>query len=307
MRAESEASCVNCRQRVEALAICRNCGLDPRIPQSATDQYLHQIRWDPPVVGPSQLIAVDGETSSLFLAVAITTGLVAIATPLLPIGVGIALALAVGAILQFRIRDARDRARLARIGPTIQPRVANIVKTACFRLDTPLVAVYVDGAYELNAYAVGFWGRHWIVMQAALFDVLADDELLFVIGHELGHIRRNHTTWLTVTAQHRAKNLPFISSLLGLVFNRWLLKAEYAADRAGLIACRDERAAVRALIRIHYWDTEVQVEELLKETSTQLTDPLLRLAEQFGSHPYLAHRIQRIRDFASYLKREGML
>ena len=84
----------------------------------------------------------------------------------------------------------------------------------------------------LNAFAIRFLGRDFLVLYSDVVDALEDnpDALNFYIGHEIGHIKRKHLSWSAVLLP--ASVLP----LLGAAYAR---AREYTCDRHGLAACAD--------------------------------------------------------------------
>jgi Zn-dependent protease with chaperone function len=130
---------------------------------------------------------------------------------------------------------------------------------------------------------------------------------LFVIGHELGHARREHTSWHLLTSHRRTITAPIVQDLLRLIFNRWLVKAEYTADRAGLLACRDLAHAVSALGKVHFWGQQVDVERFIKDLNSVSQEPLVRIGEYFSDHPYFTNRITQLKSFHDDLVRRGVL
>jgi Zn-dependent protease with chaperone function len=83
-------------------------------------------------------------------------------------------------------------------------------------------------------------GRRYIVLQSSVTDALEDkpDAINFYIGHEVGHITRQHQRWLPLLLP--AAVLP----LLGAAYARACI---YTCDRHGLHACDDLRSAQAGL------------------------------------------------------------
>jgi Zn-dependent protease with chaperone function/type II secretory pathway pseudopilin PulG len=98
--------------------------------------------------------------------------------------------------------------------------------------------LHAGGAF--NAFATRFLGRNFIVLYSDVVDALEPepDALNFYIGHELGHIRRNHLVWGWVLLP--ASILP----LLGAGYSR---AREYTCDLHGLACCRSPEIAARGL------------------------------------------------------------
>jgi STE24 endopeptidase len=173
-----------------------------------------------------------------------------------------------------------------------------------------------DETRQVNAYVTGFGGTKRIVLWDTLVDRLRPDEVVFVMGHEIGHFVLRHTltvilgatllVTLSLYVVHRVAgrslarfhhrfgfgrlddvaSLPLLALVGGVVLlattpamlalSRW---QEREADRFGLEITRDNQAAARAFVRLH--------DENLAVPRTGLGYRLWR-----GSHPDLADRIE---------------
>ena len=173
-----------------------------------------------------------------------------------------------------------------------------------------------DETRQVNAYVTGFGGTKRIVLWDTLVDQLEPDEVVFVMGHEIGHFVLRHTLTVILGATllatlslylvHRVAgrliglfghrfgfdrlddvaSLPLLALVGGVVMlatapamlalSRW---QEREADRFGLEITRDNQAAARAFVRLH--------DENLAVPRTGLWYRLWR-----GSHPDLADRIE---------------
>lgn len=87
------------------------------------------------------------------------------------------------------------------------------------------------------------------------------EERLFIIGHEVGHIKSGHVLYQQVAqvlsqvgAALMGQAVPGIGQLvtvpLRLAFMNWARLAEFTADRAGLLACQNTEAAVTTFMKI---------------------------------------------------------
>jgi Zn-dependent protease with chaperone function len=139
------------------------------------------------------------------------------------------------------------------------PDVYEKVVAAAEILDVPVhPEVYIAGG-EINAFTAGS-GRPLIVLNSGAVDALSDDELFFVIAHELGHIKSGHVLYYQL-----AEFLPVIAEVVGnmafgaggflgaglqMALVRWRQMSELTADRAGLLACQDANVAISALMKI---------------------------------------------------------
>ncbi|MDH7511261.1 MAG: M48 family metallopeptidase [Methanolinea sp.] len=99
-----------------------------------------------------------------------------------------------------------------------------------------------------NAFTIGVTNPV-IVLTTKLVDLMQPDEILFVIGHEMGHIKSRHMLY-----QQTAEILTMLGSVVGdltlgvgnlvtygvrVPLLYWSRMAEFTADRAGLLACQD--------------------------------------------------------------------
>ncbi|MFA7275222.1 MAG: M48 family metallopeptidase [Pseudobdellovibrionaceae bacterium] len=100
---------------------------------------------------------------------------------------------------------------------------------------TPYVFVmHMNGMF--NAFALSFLRRHYVVLLSDIVDALDDhpDALKFYIGHEMGHIHRNHTLWEAILTP------ALILPLLGAAYSR---AREYTCDQFGRVCCDDVKSS----------------------------------------------------------------
>ena len=139
------------------------------------------------------------------------------------------------------------------------PELYRAVQEGCDILDVPKrPTVYIQPG-GLNAFTAGV-DQPILVFNAGLIDSMTEDELRFVVGHELGHIKSGHVLYYQV-----AMLLPVVADVIGaatlgvgsllsfpveVALIRWQRMSELTADRAGLLACQDINAAITALIKL---------------------------------------------------------
>jgi Zn-dependent protease with chaperone function len=140
------------------------------------------------------------------------------------------------------------------------PEVHEKVVAACDIIDLPMMPdVYIAAGAEINAFTAGV-ERALIVLNSSTIDMLSDDELFFVIAHELGHIKSGHVLYYQI-----AEFLPVVGEIVGaatfgigellgaglqMALLNWKRMSEFTADRAGLLACQDANAAITAMMKI---------------------------------------------------------
>ena len=127
---------------------------------------------------------------------------------------------------------------------------------ACEILDLDVPHLYIKQNPVPNAYTMAIRGQQpFIVVHTALLDLLNPEEIQAVIAHELGHLKCEHGTYLTL-----ANLLLMATNLLpwgGLVTQglqeqmmRWVRSAELTCDRAALLATQDPRIIMSVLMKL---------------------------------------------------------
>lgn len=164
-------------------------------------------------------------------------------------------------------KHAVERAnRLAYTGSHIKvtpenfPDIYELLEEACANIylkDLP--DLYIAWDYTVNAYAVGS-EKPIIILNSGAIDLLSREELLYIIGHETGHIKSGHMLY-----HDMARILPFLGEIIGsatlgigslvstgleLALLYWYRMSELTADRAGLLACQDKEAVFSALMKM---------------------------------------------------------
>jgi Zn-dependent protease with chaperone function len=173
--------------------------------------------------------------------------------------------------------------------------------TASGKLFMAMPDVFVRQSPEMNAAAIGFYGNGSIIINTGLTDYLTDKEFQFVVGHEMGHIKAGHTKLGIIGGLHEVRfGLPVFSEILRWVFSFWRRKTEYTADRAGLIACEDPKAAITALLKLAVGGKlaeQINIPELMQQRQKLGSDNLAGLAETLQGHPYTLKRITQVIEF----------
>jgi Zn-dependent protease with chaperone function len=180
------------------------------------------------------------------------------------------------------------------------PDVHSASQTAARRLAMPIPDVFVTQNPMINAYAIGFLGKKSVVLNSKTVEAMTDEELISILGHEFAHIKCNHTKWLVITSSTETVRIPILSALFSFIFLFWSRKAEYSADRGGLIASRDLSASVTSLVKVAVGEklvSQMDLEKLLDQMKDG--DFVDKLSENLGTHPYTLNRISRLSDFYS--------
>ncbi len=186
-----------------------------------------------------------------------------------------------------------------------QQRNANlsaVINEASRRLQVEPVEVFLVPSRALNAYTFGLTSPKAVVLYESLFQVMDWQEMQFIIGHELGHVKLGHTMLNSLVGGMAGIPASFGASyLLTLAFLSWNRACEYSADRAGLLACSQPNKAISALVKLEAGPAGLTREGLsraLQRIQQQDSGWLGDLDEVIATHPLIAHRIKAIAEYA---------
>ena len=201
-------------------------------------------------------------------------------------------------LIYIRLLQAQQLGNSIRVNEHQLPEVYKLVQKCSLRLSLKKQPyVYVTQNPNMNAYTMGFKHPYIIVLNSGLIENLNQDELSFVIGHEMGHIKFLHA-FLMSLLYPIGKNLVFVDFLVGF----WGRKTEYTADRCGLICVDDRESALRALLKVSTGSKAGKIIDL-EYLSTQLQDlkahSIDRSGELLISHPYILKRVHEIVKFSA--------
>ena len=133
------------------------------------------------------------------------------------------------------------------------PHVYNALHEVCRVLDLHKVPpLYIEPG-GINAYTIGT-KTPIICLSSGCLSLLSCDELLYTLGHEVGHIKSSHFQYHSM-ASYFMGGAGTVASILTLGISdlftpaieapmlAWYRKSELTADRAGLLACQNPEAA----------------------------------------------------------------
>lgn len=172
----------------------------------------------------------------------------------------------------------------------------------------PVPELYVQSNPQANAYTLAFQGKTSppiVVVTSALLDKCSEQEIQAIIGHELTHLKCEHSLFLTLggLASTPLRNLPFVGSNVDSTLQDWRLAAEYTCDRGALLVAQDVQVVAGALVKLfagtskYNVNTEafiaqcVEYDELLKSAN-----PFVRasIQRQTRTHPLPVRRVAEL-------------
>lgn len=96
-----------------------------------------------------------------------------------------------------------------------------------------------------------------IALSSGMIDSFDEDELLFILGHQLSYIKSESVLYqqlasaLNLMAMLGTKGpVSLITLPVNIAIKRWEKMAKYTADRAGLLCCQDTDAVMSTLIKL---------------------------------------------------------
>ena len=203
------------------------------------------------------------------------------------------------------------------------PHIYSLVRDGAYILDMPDVPeVYVMQSPLVNAMAIGR-DRPFIVITTGLANLHDDEELRWVVGHELGHILSGHAvyrTMLLILIQLAARIAWMPIGYIGLRaiiwgLEEWFRKSELSCDRAGLLAGQDVDAARRALMKLAGgpYLSELNPDAFREQAhdydaAPDLRDSILKVLQlQGNTHPFAVVRFAELDHWAVHGDYERIL
>ncbi len=194
------------------------------------------------------------------------------------------------------------------------PRLQRIYQEVCKTLDPERpYDLFISQTPMVNAGAYGM-DEPFIILNSGTIWLLSDDELAYILGHELGHIMSDHVLYRTMTVlllQLAEMGFPVVglaarAVLVALL--EWYRKSELSSDRAGLLAVQDPEIAMMAMLKMaggipdgSKWDAEYNLDEFIVQaeeykTGGDLADQVYKVLNLIGStHPFWTLRVSEIR------------
>ena len=225
--------------------------------------------------------------------------------------------------------------RAREISAADHPRLWRVVSRVAVKADSmPMPKVYIVPSKAPNAFATGRSVEHAAVAATeGLLEILSEDELEGVIGHEIAHIRNKDMLIGTIAATF-AGAIGILASIArwGAIFGGYsrdgnrgggigLLVAaivaplvamiiqfaisrqrEYKADAIGGRITGKHMALADALEKLHRAPVRLNLDERPATAHMMIVNPLSGkgISSLFSTHPPVAERVKRLRE--SYTK-----
>ena len=207
---------------------------------------------------------------------------------------------------------------LLRVGENQLPSIYRMLCEACGILGVNEPLLYIETNPQINAYT-SCPDQPIIVLSGGLLDSMDDDELMFVIGHELAHIKSQHIVYQTLGSMIKdglintlLSGIPGIglvsAEVLNYAYFEWSRAAELTCDRGGLLACQNFNASCNALMKLAgsslKYRRELNLDAFIEQgrnfqeiDTTALGKIQKVLLSRTMTHPWTVYRVNQLLKF----------
>ncbi len=143
------------------------------------------------------------------------------------------------------------------VGKEQLPQYHHLLLEACAILDLEPPQLYIRQHPIPNAYTFAMRGKQpFVVLHTSLIDLLTPEEIQAVIAHELGHLKCDHSVYLTpinllILA---ASQIPtwgeVVAQSIQSQLLQWVRCAEFTCDRAALLATQNPKVVMSLLMKL---------------------------------------------------------
>ncbi len=202
------------------------------------------------------------------------------------------------------------QANAVRVSPRQFPRIQKLYDEVLRTLDSEPYPLFLSQTPIVNAGAYGM-NEPFIILNSGAIRLLDDDEVSFLIGHELGHILSGHVlyrTMMVLLLKLAQSGFPIVGLaargvLLGLL--EWSRKSELSCDRAGLLAVQKPDAVMNAFMKLAGGgrSDELDLNEFIRQADEyreagDVADNVFKVLNLLlSTHPFPVLRVAELRDW----------
>ena len=192
-----------------------------------------------------------------------------------------------------------------RLSERMAPNVHRIAEYCIKKLEIKIpVELYVFASPQYNAACFKPEdGRLFVMFSSSLLENFSDDEIGFVMGHELGHhLYRHHDIPIGYVLRGRSKP----NARLALELFAWSRYAEISADRAGAHCTAELSSVAKALFKLASGLSDRAIEFSLDDFLAQVDEMQLVDGEPgqgapkedwFSTHPFSPLRVKALQHY----------
>jgi Zn-dependent protease with chaperone function len=191
------------------------------------------------------------------------------------------------------------------------PRVHDLYRDVLQTLDAPEdYPLFVSQTPIVNAGAYGM-DDPFIILNSGTVKLLDDEQLSYVMGHEVGHIMSDHVLYRTMTVlliQLASMGFPIVglaARAILVALLEWSRKSELSSDRAGLLAIQTPQGVMGTMLKMAGGgdSEEMNLDEFIVQAeeyreSGDVADQVFKVLNLMGqSHPFYVLRVAEIRSW----------
>ena len=154
-------------------------------------------------------------------------------------------------------------------------------------LESPPEAFLYNSNGLFNAFARKVMGRKYLLLTSSLVDATTNEQVKFVIGHELGHHAAGHLSFFGFLLRFPARIIPFLHQ----AYSR---EREFTCDRVGFYLSRNVNHSASAIQMLgcgcQKLNSKMNIAAFEKQENLVPSTSGF-LSELFRSHPRLTRRV----------------
>jgi len=203
------------------------------------------------------------------------------------------------------------QANAVRVSERQFPRLYRLHREVQATLDAPEeYPLFVSQTPMVNAGAYGM-DRPFVILNSGTVNLLDDEELSYVLAHEVGHILSGHVlyrTMLVILIQLAERGFPIVglaarAVLVALL--EWYRKSELSSDRAGLLGVQQPDVVFRTMLKMAGGGKpeETSLAAFLEQAeayreSEDVADSVFKVLNLLGTtHPFYVLRVSELRSW----------
>lgn len=203
------------------------------------------------------------------------------------------------------------QANAVRVSPNQFGHLHGLYQEVLKTLDAPAdYPLYISQTPMVNAGAYGM-DEPFVILNSGTVSLLGDDQLSYVMGHEIAHIMSDHVLYKTMTVlllNLATMGFPIVglaARAILVALLEWYRKSELSCDRAGLLAIQDPEAVMRTMMKMAGGgdDDENSLQEFILQAEDyreggDVADQVFKILNLLGTtHPFYVLRVSELREW----------
>lgn len=186
------------------------------------------------------------------------------------------------------------------IAPRIYELCSEVQKRTGF---SDNIEFYISNNNTTNAYSIIGENSvtHKISFFSGIIERMTDDELRFVIGHEIGHLLFKHSN-IDRAIQFAYPSFESLPEFVRINYLKWKQLCEISSDRIGLISVDNEQSAYSALFRLYVGVGKEYInfnEEIFEKLIDNIIENHMTSSIDYSfTHPPIPVRVKAIKMFS---------